>query len=1239
MKVIKESDQSILLNAFGLKDRYYLSISVLVCFDLLNPELLVSEKEMWKCVKTQLGKGKVLDQGMAKETGEVLVAGACCAPEGKPRPAAQISFRVGGLRKKLDVFGNRFWKKAGAIHTITDPEPFVSIPVDYEHAFGGAQFLENPMGKGMTTVINRDGDEVIPMPNIEDPDHIIGGIDDRPHPAGFGPYELTWPQRANKTGTYDEKWLKEKWPFFPDDINLRFFNAAPEDQWIPEYFKGDEDLEIMNMHPREQLISSRLPAVRQRLFITSGSSLKKEQGNEEFREIKTRLDTVWLFPGDLKGVVIFRGVAETVDDEYSDIVRVFPVSEKMDDQPLPIEHYLEEQKKRIQRKIDVDKTPIEEAKKKIAISLERIKEIPLKIEEAKARAFGQEPPPPSAPPAQKIISLKRKLDQAKENLKKTEARAAAMKAKYGHMVKIDTTAIEKTRRKIAEIEARLPQIQSSVESDLAEAEENKGYMAAVLKGEGGALAEDGVIIDPDWPVLGLPDTRWHERGMHFVSRSLHNLLEDSQQMGTIGDFGLNRKTVKKFLVGYNPQLQQEKAVAWGAAEAGQGVPEQDMLELPPGYIIPIFDQARLVKIICRPDNLLNPSKDTVIKGSVDTPMILGSLDAALLVICMGEVDGLLVRQEAGSLCSVVVLRTPDQKMPDDLKAVLDERPYLPMAWNAGDVDPDSSEWKKWGDVFPNAFRLNLPEGDTPVQAFKAGHDLAGWIREALKDLPDVDLPPEEEKASPEDIKPGAMVFPKLDIKGMMDGYKKDARALAAGAKDEAAAEQKAAMAQAKDAVKDLGLDPEDIMNPAKHADDADPLDPSALLSALSGERKRLSEMNQLTPDLDKKIKDAEELAGKMSAYGSSRQQEADAKIAAAKTRAENPIPPNAKAKMKKLGLDPETGKKLESADVAALAGKGESLSGMNLSGMDLSKMDLQGVDFSKANCLKTVFAGADLTGADFTGALCTQADFSEAILSGACLEKGVFHKAVLAKSDLKQANMRRAMLVEADLTGADLTGAVLEFAVLEKASFTGAVLTDIRARRSFFRKNDASDADFKNADLTKAAFFEVNLDNADFSNSTSRSTVFSGVAGKNVNFSNSEMENCRIMKSASLSGAVFNGASFTTASFMDSDLSGADFRSSRFHKAVLQGCNLREADLHKVSAVNTRFTKSDLSGADMRGINLFGGSLRKSRLTGTDLRYSNLFGVDFFKAVLGETKLHMANMKRTQLEEAGDLLK
>jgi len=315
-----------IFKSFAIGGESRLTVAACACFtlDVKAPNRLLNEQDMWPVIEEAMDKDELFDFGMPKIRGEYLVYGSACAPQ--PVRGMEVSVSTGSMTKTIAVFGNHYWGLMGAEEPIT----FTRLAINYQNAFGGPAFPDNPLGKGMIPDVTGK----TPIPNIQDPRHLIGSPDDQAQPAGFTAYPMNWPQRQRHMGKVGEQWLLEDWPHFPKDTNWEFFNTAPEDQRLPGFFTGDEKIEITHMHPGKPQLLSSLPALRPRLFIH-----QREQDREAFREIPCRAETLWLFPDREVGVLLYRGSAIVADEEYEDVLHLYGQWESLAETPRPIEEY------------------------------------------------------------------------------------------------------------------------------------------------------------------------------------------------------------------------------------------------------------------------------------------------------------------------------------------------------------------------------------------------------------------------------------------------------------------------------------------------------------------------------------------------------------------------------------------------------------------------------------------------------------------------------------------------------------------------------------------------------------------------------------------------------------------------------------------------------------------------------------------------------------------------------------
>lgn len=342
MRVIKPQRLGVQSRTYEFEGKFYLAVSTMAYFAFDTPGRLLSEVSMWKFLATALGKDAVLDMGMPKKQGEFLVYGDCHAPASGPVTGLPVRVRVGSQAKSLHVIGNRQWKKRGPVFSMTEPEPFTRIRMDYSNAFGGPGYPQNPTGKGMPPA---DANAPWLLPNIELPGKPVALTDDRPPPAGFGPLDFTWPQRFSKAGTHDQKWLETRFPGFASDMDWSIFNAAPEDQWLGGFLAGQEAFEVSGMHAGKDAVSGRLPGCLARCFIT-----RKMPGGDVFQEVPTQAETLFLFPGAERGIVLFRGVAEITTDDGADVAHLLVGADSLA-APRAEQHYKDILSIRLDRKL------------------------------------------------------------------------------------------------------------------------------------------------------------------------------------------------------------------------------------------------------------------------------------------------------------------------------------------------------------------------------------------------------------------------------------------------------------------------------------------------------------------------------------------------------------------------------------------------------------------------------------------------------------------------------------------------------------------------------------------------------------------------------------------------------------------------------------------------------------------------------------------------------------------------
>jgi hypothetical protein len=242
------------------------------------------------------------DVSLVKPATDVLLLGHAYAPNGRPAPWADVTLAVGPVYKTVRVFGDRWWRSGSA----TPPEPFEQMPLIWERAWGGLDQADgelrgeprNPVGAGFRAP---DGDQPLDglaLPNLEDPDGLIGSWKDRPSPAAFAPIAPNWQPRVSFAGTYDEAWQKGRAPYLPADFDPRFFQLAPDGLVAPGHLEGGEPVQVSGATP-EGWLGFRLPELHIEVDYQVNGSRETRHAN---------LDTVLIEPDLMRVVLVWRAV-------------------------------------------------------------------------------------------------------------------------------------------------------------------------------------------------------------------------------------------------------------------------------------------------------------------------------------------------------------------------------------------------------------------------------------------------------------------------------------------------------------------------------------------------------------------------------------------------------------------------------------------------------------------------------------------------------------------------------------------------------------------------------------------------------------------------------------------------------------------------------------------------------------------------------------------------------------------
>ncbi|PTN36715.1 DUF2169 domain-containing protein [Desulfonatronum sp. SC1] len=1244
MKVVKELTQGILLNYFSIRNTPHLVVSMLTFFDLDNPAAPLSEQEMWKFAPLELGANAVLDAAMPKPKAEVLLRARCFALDGLPRKAARVSFRVGNLEKRLNVFGPRRWERKASGLAITDPEPFTELDIAWSNAFGGRDFEKNPLGRGSATVQTPSGAQIQELPCVEAPDRMIGAPTDRPDPAGFMPLDQTWPQRRSKAGTYDQKWFQEHWPYFPEDMNWTFFNTAPEDQQLDAFFQGGETVELVNMHPERQVVTSTLPRLRQRVFFNQLQDLQHPDKGLQFREVQTNLDTVWLFPHALRGILVHRAVVQVQDEEAVDVKHLYLVTEQQAEPPKSLEHYLDALNRRLDRSVQVDMSQFDAAMAQVAQGMKQVKDIPKAVAHSLDVAQGKAPNAGISPQnaANQCIAL---LDQSKPRMEDAARQLGEMKKQFGHMVKIDLKPFAASQAKFTALQETIRRQMATAQALTQKAEATKsGLREKVLKSLDRPETRQFI---PLVQAQTAPPERdiWAEQALELVRQGRYDLSLDHERLTALRNLGLRPVTIKRAMLGVLPRETPFSPEEWGLEQAL-------VAPLPAGLILVAHVGPRMVKLVLRPGDLNDPSADLVVPGSQDAVFGAGLSPGKVVIRVADPLEAWLVEQDAGDYVGAAALPAPNTPpgtpLDKEAASVLEAAPRLLVVLYSRGQQDMQKEFEPWKKAYPQAEPLALPEKSALLDAHGKGVDLEQWILDALGPAQAPFVPEDSPFRAKKGPSVGGISLPLVDAKGLYQASEaamsaKMAPMLARGEalKKELPEQMNALIEKARGQMRKDGLDKKGI-NPEEYFKVPPPPKKAEgfmagldMASKFGSVRQSLGQAGQATPQRLAALDAQEAKMTKVLADAKAQWAAGQAKLPGAKGFA---FPDWAKKLLEPFHIDPDDTEVMTREIVVFRHGENISLKGKNLNGLDLSGLDLTGIDLRGCQLQKTSFVGSKLDGADLSGVIADEADFTGASFKAGKAVQALLGKAVFAEAVLTDTNFSKALLKEADLTRAELSRSTLEQTLLEGAKLGGAKLVGAKAGKGYFMSADLSGADLSDADATKAVFFKATTEKTNFSRGKLNRAVFWDTQADAAAFRDADLDNARFGGTATVKDGDFTGAKLDNASLINADLSGSDFRGARFERSYLRNCNLSQADLSGVSAKRTMLHRTNLEGANLSRANLFLGSLRKARLVNTDLSQANLYGAELYKATVGETNFDETNLKMTLLHKRVDLL-
>lgn len=1138
MKIIKNDNASLLLKTFSQNGKDFLAISVLSLIDLNTPDIPEPEQQLWKLAGSELEKHAVLDLGMPKPVGEVLLQGNCYTPNGFPRHAQPVSFSVGSLHKELYVFGSRNWQSLAGITQLTKPQPFTNANINWRNAFGGSEYAYNPLGTGIDNGA---------LPLVEYPDQLIGSPSDRPTPAGFGPVDAGWKPRAERAGTYDATWLNAHWPAPAPDLDWRYYNAAPADQWIDDFFSGGEDIYIKNMHPTKPRMTSRIPQYRQRvLLLGHGDPLEAP-----LREAETKLDTLWLFPHKEKAILIHRAVSRVHDDEASDIAAVFIRTEQQHDIPAEPISLREEIAVRISRAVPVDENAKDTHSEAFAKGNKQLEAMDAKVDTMlKQSAGGGELPSPKAMAEVGKTSVAQGLAQIDGGI----AQLAAVQSRWGHLAPISTKPLHEARKKLLEASTHIANGCKEAQAAQEQASAAKNEAMQTLKDEGieELLAEHGKGLE-DF-TLPPEELRWQRQAYRFVVASQKNLTENNHIQSVLQQQGICPSAAQNTWLGYHSAELTISCKEWGITKENE-----PSVVIPSGVICPRFVGHQLVAVsIHKPENF---SSAHPLEGSQPAPMQFAVNKGEPIFVTATEIDTIILHHALGFTAGVICLPKPEHATP--LTKLLESCPRL-FVCILPSQQPATGELIRWQKLCPHAELLVVPWEEGLQQAAREEKDIRDFFLPLLlqnaKENDSAASPKgnNAHQAKPSSIATKASNASKKSINADLNA---------------ADAKMQAGMEKAHEELSKLGIS----------------------RGILYGENENDASNSGLPDILTVKAPQNDNSKQPASASATKHAELTQQQAIAAEAQAHH----NAGGSLKGLqlngadfsGLDLSgadfSNAQLEEAIFCNAVLDHANFAGARMADADFSQSSLTQSIFDKALLHSAVFIKAKAENSSFTKAILTQANMSEANLNNVNFDDAVMDETLLKGCSCQGATFNAAVILSANLDNADFTGAILDNVFIKAGSALGTTFSSASMLKSSMQDLDATGAIFTKADMTNTRGGQQ---------SSFRHADFSGAL-----LTNSYWEFCDFA-GATFAGCIMNEAGFEQSTMQSADMRQIEAKHSIFSKSDLSNALLRGANLFGANLRKTKLSSADLTGASLFGADLYKAVLDKTKFTDTNCK-------------------------------------
>lgn len=236
----------------------------------------------------------------------------------------------------------------------------------------------------------------------------------------------------------------------------------------------------------------------------------------------------------------------------------------------------------------------------------------------------------------------------------------------------------------------------------------------------------------------MPSAAWQEKAGAIVDYAAGQLDKNREAQAWLFERGISPFTIEDYKLGWLPKTLWRPYQAFGMAPEIKPNGKPKKVAIPQGLCIPVYHNGQLARVKFRP---ADPAIDfpkymplTQPAGAKNTsPLFIPCENPnAPFFICESELDALLVGQFAGHLVNIIATGSASFKPDKETWAQLLNAPLVFVSLDYDDAG-NKAACTFWRDNLPDRiYRLfPTPEGKDQTDAYKAGYNLAEWIKAGI----------------------------------------------------------------------------------------------------------------------------------------------------------------------------------------------------------------------------------------------------------------------------------------------------------------------------------------------------------------------------------------------------------------------------------------------------------------------------------------------------------------------------